>query len=202
MVFWLNEVRDMNRTKLVVALIVVIGIGAGIWTFGFYPVARINDEIMWYRTYSNRAGALLQFESKSRLAAGAGQLSETEQNTVKKAILENLIAEVIFRQYIDAHTALAGLNETAHAVVQSSLKEANPDVLPRAAKELYGWSVEELTENVLFPQAMQNELRKEIEKDGALFEEFAKTQLQNAQVKLYIVPWKWENGRLAEKFSS
>ncbi|TSC73279.1 MAG: hypothetical protein G01um101470_168 [Parcubacteria group bacterium Gr01-1014_70] len=187
------------RKKFIITVIILLGISGIVWALGYFPVARINDEYIFYRTYQERTGALMLFESKSRLVAGEKQLSDAEKNETKKSILENLITEQIFGQYIGEHAALSGLTDLAHAVVESTLKDADPDVLPRATKELYGWSMEEFKQNVLYPQALQNELQKAIESDGASFEEFTKTQLENAEVTLYLIPWKWEKGGLVGK---
>ncbi|OGZ43209.1 MAG: hypothetical protein A2719_00745 [Candidatus Ryanbacteria bacterium RIFCSPHIGHO2_01_FULL_45_22] len=188
-----------NIKRLVILFFCLLAIGAGVWFFGLFPVSRVNGEYMLYRTYNERAKALEGFEIKNRLVAGSASLTQTEQEEIHKSILQNLIVERIFGQYVEEHTALSGLKESADAVVARTLKEADPNVLPQATKELYGWSVDEFAKNVLFPQAFQNELQGAIERDGMSFGEFARTQLKDAQVKLYAVPWKWENGGLVSK---
>ncbi|OGZ46864.1 MAG: hypothetical protein A3J54_00175 [Candidatus Ryanbacteria bacterium RIFCSPHIGHO2_02_FULL_45_13b] len=185
--------------KLVILFFCLLVIGAGIWFFGLFPVSRVNGEYLLYRIYNERAKALEQFEVKNRLVTGGALLTQTEKEAISKSILQNLIMERVFWQYTQEHTALSGLKESADAVVASTLKEADPNILPQATKELYGWSVDEFVENVLFPQAFQNELREAIEVDGALFDEFARAQLNSAEVRLYAVPWKWENGGLVSK---
>lgn len=198
MVFRNYELRIMQK-KIIITVVTALLTGVIVWIFGLFPVARVNGEFMLYRTYNERAKALERFETKNRLVAGSESLTPAEQEEIRKFILQNFIAEYMFRQYVEEHTALLGLKESADAVVAGTLKEADPNVLPQATKELYGWSVDEFVENVLFPQALQNELRKAIESDGVSFDEFAKAQLTNAEVKLYLVPWKWENGGLTGK---
>lgn len=179
-----------------VLLVVVIGI---IYMFGFFPVARINGEFVLYRSYSNRASALLLFEEQSRKASDGGDVTPDVADGIRQSVLQNLISEMIFRQYIAEQPSLSGLTEKADKIVADTLTKANPEVLPRATEQLYGWSVEEFTENVLFPQALQNELAEEIKKGGTPFEGFARTKLTEANVTLYLVPWKWENGDLVGK---
>lgn len=187
------------RKKLIIIIIVLVGAGALVWAFGLFPLMRVRGEFVLYRVYNERVSALELFESKSRLAAGEETMTPALREEIRKTILQNLVVEYVFQQYIAEHATLSGLEERARAVVAATLKEADPDVLPRATKELYGWSVDEFMENVIFPQALQNELRKEIEDSGASFEEFARMQLTNTQVQFYVVPWKWENGALVEK---
>lgn len=186
------------QKKLIITFVILVCIGSAVWFFGLFPVARINGDYILYRAYHERAQAFELFESKSRLASGNTTLSDDEKNDIKKTVLQNLIKEQIFEQYIDKHTALAEVKNTAHAVAAGTLKEADPDVLPRATKEIFGWSVDEFVKNVIFPQALQNELKKAIESDGTSFEEFTRMELSNAEVKLYAVPWKWENGGLVD----
>lgn len=187
------------QKKLIITFVILVCIGVTVWFFGLFPIARINGDYMLYRAYHERAKAFELFESKSRLASGNTALLDGEKNNSKKTVLQNLIKEQIFKQYINKHTALVEIKNTAHAVVAGTLKDANPDILPRATKEIYGWSVDEFVKNVIFPQALQNELEKAIESDGTSFEEFTRMELSNAKVKLYAVPWKWENGQLIEK---
>ena len=187
--------------KVVIIILATFLVGAGsLYLLGFYPVARVNGEFMLYRMYSERTKAFERFETKTRLAKGTVALTDSERMELQKITLQNLIVEQVFFQYAKDHTALSGLADSANTIVTNTLKEADPDVLPRAAKEVYGWSVEEFAKNVLYPQAFQNELQKAIEsEEGASFEEFRQTQLNNAQVWLYAVPWKWENGGLVNK---
>lgn len=185
--------------KFILVICGVIFVMGGVWMFGLFPISRVNGEYVFYRTYNERVKAFELFETKSRLVAGSSSLTQTEKEEIHKSILQNLIMERIFLQYTEEHTALSNLKESADAVVASTLKEADPNVLPQATKELYGWSVDEFIENMLFPQAFQNELRETLERDGTPFDEFARMQSNNAQVKLYTVPWKWENGELLNK---
>lgn len=182
--------------KLLTLFLCLLAVGGGIWFFGLFPVSRVNGEYMLYRTYNERVKAFEKFEIKNRLVTGNTSITENEQGEMYKSILQDLIGEYVFEQYAKEHMTFSSLKESADAMVASTLKEADPNVLPQATKELYGWSVDEFIENVLFPQAFQQELRKAIEADGGSFDEFIRTQMNAAQVKLYTVPWKWENGGL------
>ncbi|TSC79060.1 MAG: hypothetical protein G01um101429_567 [Parcubacteria group bacterium Gr01-1014_29] len=187
------------RKKFLVILVSLLVLGSFIWAFGLFPVMRVNGEFILYRAYTDHVSAFELFQRQSSLTAGGGELTPAAQQTIRQSVLRDLIVHAVFRQYIGSHTSRGGIEERAHGVVDETLRAANADVLPRATKELYGWSVEEFSDNVLFPQALLNELQKEIEKDGASFDEFVRTELNNAQVSIYFVPWKWENGELAEK---
>lgn len=186
------------RKKIVIAVLCILII-AGIWISGLFPVARVNGEFIMHRTYWDRVSALTLFEQQNRQVSGSGALTPDVVDAIRQTVLQNLISEVIFHQYIAGQESLAGLDERAQTVVSETLQKANPDVLPRATEQLYNWSVEEFMKNVLYPQALQNELAAEIEKNSTSFEEFAHTRLIEAKVKLYLVPWKWEEGKLVGK---
>lgn len=187
------------RKIFLVILLSLFALGSFIWAFGLFPVMRVNSEFIWYRAYRDHVSAFELFQRQSSLAAGGGELTPLVQQTIRQSVLRDLIVQTVFRQYIGSHTSISGIKERAREVVDETLRAANADVLPRATKELYGWSVEEFSDNVLFPQALLNELKKEIEKDGASFEEFVRTELNNAEVSIYLVPWKWENAAVVEK---
>jgi len=187
------------QKKIIIILIILISSSASVWFFGLFPVTRVNGDYILYRTYNGRVNALERFETKNRIVAGNASLTPAERKEIRKFILQNLIMEHVFWQYTEEHAAFSDIKESADAVVASTLKEADPNILPQATKEVYGWSIDEFKENILFPQAFQNQLREAIERDGISFDEFARTQITNAQVRVYAVPWKWENGGLMEK---
>lgn len=166
---------------------------------GLFPIVRVNGEFILYRAYRDHVSAFELFQRQSSLAASSGELTPAAQKAIQQSVLRDLIAHTVFRQYIGGHASMSGIEERARGVVNETLRAANADVLPRATKELYGWSVEEFSDNVLFPQALLNELQKEIEKDGASFDEFVRTELNDAQISIYFIPWKWENGAVMEK---
>ena len=112
------------QKKLLILLAIIVCTGAIVWFLGFFPVARVNDEFLWYRAYNERADALLLFDSKSRAAAKNTAPNEADESEIKRTVLQGLIMEEVFQQYIGEHTALSGLREAAQGVVGSTLKEA------------------------------------------------------------------------------
>ena len=187
------------KKKIITILCLFAVILATVWISGFFPVARVNGEFVMHRVYRDRVSALTLFEEQSRQVAGSGALTPDVKDAIRQSVLQNVISEIVFRQHIEGQESLSVLKERADAVVAETLSKANPDVLPRATEQLYNWSVEEFKKNVLYPQALQNELAAEIEKGGISFEEFARTKLMEAKISLYLVPWKWEKGGLVSK---
>src|SRR3989344_5332764 len=124
----------MGKKFIITAIILLlIGVSAGI--FGLFPVARVNGEFVLYRTYNERANALERFETKNRLVAGSESLTPAEQEEIRKFILQNLIVEHVFWQYVEEHTALSGLKESADAVVAGTPQKTEPKVLPPATQQ-------------------------------------------------------------------
>lgn len=178
-------------------VLVLAVVGAGL--FGLFPVARIDTSVIWYREFDTRAGALERFEERSRAMTG-GKITDADRLALRRSVLQSMIAQTVLEKYIAENLFADGLPAAASAVVEETVtKTADPTLLPRATKELYGWSVDEFKKEVLYPQALQNVLAERIEKDGGSFEEFLDGELKKAQVRLYGVPWKWENGALQDK---
>lgn len=187
------------RKKLLIGGVVLVLAVAGAGFFGFFPVARVDTAVIWYREYDNRASALEQFEERSRAMAGIA-LNDSDRSLLRRSVLQSMIAESVLEAYIAKNLFADGLPAAANAMVEETVsKTADPTLLPRATKELYGWSVDEFKKEVLYPQALQNVLAERIEKDGGSFEEFLSVELGRARVNLYGVPWKWENGALTDK---
>lgn len=189
------------KKKIIIAvlLVIVLAVG-GVFFAGIFPVARINGEMLWYREFNNQASALERFEAKKLEVASQGELSEEASLTIRKTVLSNIIANQVVKKYIKANLDSADLEGQARQAVEDAVKNTeNPDTLPQAAEVLYGWSVDELKENVLYPKALQNELQEEIESKGQNFEQFMMEEIKKSDVKLYFVPWKWEAGVLVDK---
>ena len=187
------------KKKIIIACIVLILAALGAGLLGLFPVARVGTAIIWYRAYDNRAGALERFEERNKAMAVGTVLTDADRSLLRRSVLQSMIAETVMEGYIKKNLFADGLPAAANALVESTLKTANPNLLPRATKELYGWSVDEFKKEVLYPQALQNVLQARVEKDGGVFSDFLAGELGKAQVRLYGVPWKWENGALKDK---
>jgi hypothetical protein len=191
-----------NRVKLkiILAVSIIIALFGGIWFLGFFPIARVNGEFVLFRTYANRATALEQFEAKSRAATTGGELLPARIDEIRASVLVSLVLERVLQQHIESVASLADVPERAKQVVLDTLAKADPDVLPEATEQLYGWNIDEFSKHILYPQALQNELAQALEQSGVeSYDEFVQTQLNNARVTLYFVPWRWENGKLIKK---
>lgn len=186
-----------NIIRLFLIVLVIIG---GVYLFGFYPVARVNDQFLLYRTYDERAIALERFETKKKLAGATTPIPSAGDGAItRQAVLENMIWDAVFRAYSASHAEFANVEADARTAVDTALKSADPTVLPQATKELFGWSVEKFSQELLLPEAFRNAFAQAAAKNGISLEELSKIELSQARVSLYGVPWKWENGALVEK---
>lgn len=188
----------MKRSAGVILVIVAI-FGLGLFFTGLYPVARINEDIVLRRTFSERAKALIQFENRTRSRINGAELTEDEQRELERVVLENLIINTVLTQYIRHNFTETDLFIEAELRVEEALSSADADVLPRATSELYGWSVDEFKKNVLFPQALMTVLEERVSVDNSNFKEFVREQLVYSDVSLYLIPWKWQNGEVVER---
>lgn len=188
------------KKKIAIAWLIIVILLGGVFLSGWFPVASINGETVWYKEFNEQASALERFEAKKLEVAKENALSEDASKTIHRTVLGNIIANQVAENYINAHLDAANLESRANQAVEDAVKNTpNPETLPQAAEVLYGWSVDELKKYVFYPQALQNELRAEIEKSGKSFEDFMTEEIKKTNVKLYFVPWKWEEGKLADK---
>ena len=63
------------KKKIIYTLLMFLLLFGGIYTFGLYPAAQVNGEVIWQRTLADRVFAAQSFEEKRRQAAGEKMLS-------------------------------------------------------------------------------------------------------------------------------
>ncbi len=187
------------KKRIGIAIVAVAVAAGAAFLFGLFPVARVAGATIWFRTFDGRANALERFEEKSKAIADGKALTEDERLNLRRVVLRNMIAEEVLRRYAEEHFAAGEIIGAADTLVETTLKTADPDLLPRATEELYGWDVDEFRRNVLFPQAFQNVLQERMKKSGEEYVAFVTEELTQADVRLYFVPWRWEGGQLVDK---
>ena len=187
------------KKKLGIGIIIIALLGFGVFFLGLFPLVQVNGDMLLYKTFNERVKALMQFEERTRTLAGAEELTKDERWDVERVVLENIIVNKIFEQYSKNNFRDLDLLAEARKRVEEALSSADADVLPRATSELYGWSVDEFKKNVLIPQAVQTVLEEQIVITNGNFEEFIQKQLTESEVKLYFVPWQWQDGELIDR---
>ena len=189
------------KKKILVGIAIVVIIVGGVMFLGYFPVARVNGQTVWYYTYKENADALQRYNEKNRQSQGSNALTPEQIAQGREQVLQNLIGNIVIRNYIKAHYSLDDLSKEASDLTNNALKskDVDPAVLSKATVELYGWSVEDFKKNVLFPQALQEVLQQHIEKDNQNYAEIILAELKNAHVQTFLVPWKWQDGKLVNK---
>lgn len=190
----------MHIKKRILGIVIGIGaIAAAFFALGVFPVALVEREVIWYHDFSTTANAVTRYENVRRTAAGQPALSASETSEVRKGVLENAIATRILEAYMRSQHSYDMYAQSARDIVSTALKSANAALLPKATDKLYGLSVEDFQQKILFPQALQDALRGGVEKDGKNFADVVSVELRKPTVRTFIVSWRWQDGHLVNK---
>lgn len=165
---------------------------------GLFPVAIIGSEYVWYRDFSRTAGALEQFDRISRQIEGMRQ-TEDDVHALRKAVLGEMIAARILEAYLEREGRLGHIRDGANKQIDEAMKSTNAETLPQATEKLYNLSADDFRDHILYPRAFQEALRADVEASGKNFTEVLSQELRVADVRIFLVPWKWENGELVDK---
>src|SRR3989338_4923014 len=107
----------------------------------------------------------------------------------------SLIAEkIVARELVSRNSDL----KDAETRVEEVLLKEGVNV-EKAAWTLYGWNIDEFKKFSLLPQARQDILTEILQKEGIDFNEWLLAELAKAEVKIYFLPYRWENGQTVEK---
>ncbi len=180
-------------STLTVALLVVV------LMMGLYPAARVGDSFIWKRTWQKAEEAekkLTNTQAKSlNLKPVNFSIAENKDllTGIKQDTLTSLIEDMIIQQ--DGIKIVQNLAELSKKRMQDTIQGGGQD-LDKAVRTVYNLSLEDFRNLVLLPQARRDVLRVFLASEGKNFEEWLKSEKQKKNVKLFLVPFRWDGERV------
>lgn len=189
------------KSKIVIAGIIFIMIAGVIIYAGFFPIASINDDWLWYRDLAKSVGAIEQLKRTSSgvglpSLAGTTTLSALSTSDIQRGALEEFIREKIIAQELARVDSSRDWNGRVARDVEGLLSGKNRGVLGEATRELYGLRLDDFKRLVLAPQIREELLRKELELRAKDPEVWLEAAFKNARVKIYFLDYEWKEGEL------
>lgn len=189
------------KSKIITAGIVFITIVGVIIYAGFFPIASINSDWLWYRDLTKSIRAIEQLQ---RTSSGAGlpslvgttTLSALGTSDIQRGVLEELIREKIIAQELERVDSSRDWNDRVARDVEGLLSGKNRGVLEEATRELYYLDFKDFKKLVLAPQIREELLRKELELRAKDPEAWLEAAFKNARVKIYFLDYEWKEGGL------
>lgn len=170
--------------------VAIIG-GAGVVSYGFLPVMKVDGERVSYIDFLKVYRGV---EAAERLAKKNAQA--TSQELTKKAfekIIENKFLDVLVAK------TNSGFKDEARGNVEKAIAEAKDLALEEASEKLYGLSAADFKELVLIPSAEKDLLLKHYEYNPAELDAIWKDLNKNAEVKIYYPGYEWKDGEVKIK---
>ncbi|PIR70275.1 MAG: hypothetical protein COU46_02355 [Candidatus Niyogibacteria bacterium CG10_big_fil_rev_8_21_14_0_10_42_19] len=176
------------KKKIILGILLLALVFLFIYSKGWYVVAKVDKSYLWASEYYQRVGSLEKLKSVSKNDALAEIIT-------KKNILEGMIENSI----INAEFSKKDLSEEhAEKIITDALSNKS-STIAEASQKLYGLKLNDFKKLILLPQAKQDILATDMEKNGINFDKWINERSREVSVKIYFLPWMWENGQLVDK---
>lgn len=173
---------------MVLAVFVIARVGA-------YPVALIENTPIFYSTWKKAVESGERFinaSAKSRVGGKAVDFNAPENaelvRSIKKESLTALIENVIMQQ--EGERIIRGFRVLALERTKNALQDSHTDS-ERAARFVYGLSLEDFEDLVLLPQARRDVLKEVLGEQSQAFDVWFQGIKKTKQVRLLFVPYGW-----------
>lgn len=175
---------------MVFIAIAIIG-GAGVVSYGFLPVIKVDGEHVSY------AGFLKVY----RGVEAAERLAKKNPPATSQELTKKAFEKIIENKFLDAMVAKtnAGLKDEARGNVEKAIAESKDLALEEAAEKLYGLSAADFKELVLVPSAEKDLLFKHYEYNPSELDALWSDLSQTAEVKIYYPGYEWKDGEVKIK---
>ena len=168
---------------------------------GFFPIASVNSDWIWYRDITRSARAIKQLQ---RTSSGAGLPSLLETTTlsalsasdIQRGVLEELMYEKMIAQELERIDSSQDWDQRVVRDTEGLLTGRDNAALKQATRELYRLDLDDFKKLVLAPQIREELLRKELALRAKDPEGWLTAAFQNARVKIYFLDYEWRDGRL------
>jgi hypothetical protein len=154
------------------------------------PIARVGSDLITLREVRENMEVL------ELLVAHPELLPEADRAVIAGAQSAELFERTFEASIVNSITAQASSREARHRareIADRYVAAAGERNFAAFTRQGYGWSASKFRERILEPQALHEVL---IDEKGEAYEEWLKEAGQAATVRVWFVPYRWENGEL------
>lgn len=178
----------MNKKLVVILLCLILGTALFLKIRDSLPVVRANGVNLTYESYRKNKEGLIRFRDLNK--------SNVSDSDIEKGIIFSFVEDALTQKELEKYKIT---KDTEDKVVNDTIKE-NKDKLEKSVSNLYGWSLAEFGDYVLYPQARKILLNEALEKDKRDPQKWLEKSLGEANISVYLLKWKWSDGELKKRF--
>ncbi|MBI4118672.1 MAG: hypothetical protein HY452_00200 [Parcubacteria group bacterium] len=161
---------------------------------GYFPAAAVGGDWISYREVKENADVSRRIYAQG--LAGSGDdldvlFKRGSEGELFRRSLENLIVNSIIRSSVTAEVLGKAQKE-----VENSFNGATAANLSGVVKNVYNWDPAKFKTKILEPQALMQVLAEE---KGADFDAWLQAAKLKSKVKIWFVPFEWQDGELKSK---
>lgn len=161
---------------------------------GYFPVARVNGSFISYQTVKENADVSRRLYAQG-LAGASPELDNLFKRGSEKDLLKNSLENLITNAIIKSAAAGEELAK-AQQEVENNFDAKTVANLSGVLQNVYSWDAAKFKKRILEPQAL---LQIVAQSKGQDFDSWLKSAKSNSQVKIWFLPYKWEEGNLVNK---
>ncbi|OGZ41590.1 MAG: hypothetical protein A3C80_00070 [Candidatus Ryanbacteria bacterium RIFCSPHIGHO2_02_FULL_45_43] len=189
--------------KILYIGVVVVLLTAGIaFMYSALPVAMVDGERILYRDFRRYIHAVERFEKSSEvfgeLIPSGFKFAELSDKELSRAVLTQLITDKVLADALE-HEFDPTVKKDLTLYLQEVIGGKDTAALQTASRQIFGLNFNMLNRMILLPKARENVLRSVVETQGAHYNEWVADHLTAATVRVYFLPYRWQNGTLVDK---
>jgi len=170
---------------------------------GFFPIASINGDWLWYRDLKKSTGAVRQLQRTSSgtplpSLTGTTTLSWLSDSDIQRGVLEELVYEKIIAQELSRVDPSQDWDQRVARSMEELLAGRDKAALQEATRGLYRLDINDFKKLALAPQIREELLREELALRAKDPEGWLENAFQNANVTIYFLDYEWRDGQLRE----
>ncbi|MEK9174949.1 MAG: SurA N-terminal domain-containing protein [Patescibacteria group bacterium] len=181
---------------LVLTLVFLVG-GLTSYTFsrnGLFPVAKVNGDFISYKTVKENADVSRRLYAQG-LAGSSPDLDNIFKRGSEKELFKNSLENLIINLIIKSSAAEEDLVK-AQKEVEASFNSKTAANLSGVLQNVYSWDAAKFKERILEPQAL---LQIVSQKEGQNFDSWLKSAKANSTIRIWFLPYRWEDGNLVNR---
>ena len=179
----------MNKNFLALIFILIIFSALFLKVRASLPVVRADGVTLSREDFADKRAGFLRFAELNREKLTAGE--------IERGIALAFIEESLIRNEIEKR---GKRDDDIVRAVEEGVRGADLEKLESATIQIYGWNRFQFEKFVLYPQARRNILMAEFEKDKIDMGEWLEKSLDEANISIYLLKWKWKDGDVKERF--
>ncbi len=153
------------------------------------PAVRVSGQTLSYTDFYRDRDGLVRYNETLK-----GSISDSE---IDKSVITSFVSDALITSELENR----GVSESdINKLVDGALATANSAKLEDGVMASYAWTINDLKQFVLNPQAREELLTSLLSKENVQIKDWLSGAVKIAKVSIYLPRWKWQNGGVVGRY--